>query len=32
VAVGYADQAHFTRECRELSGFTPVQFVRSLAA
>jgi AraC-like DNA-binding protein len=32
VAVGYAVQAHFTRECRELSSFTPVQFVRSLAA
>jgi AraC-like DNA-binding protein len=32
VASGYADQAHLTRECRELSGFTPVQVVRSLAA
>lgn len=32
VAIGYADQAHLTRECRELSGFTPVQFVQSLAA
>jgi AraC-like DNA-binding protein len=32
VAAGYADQAHLTRECRELSGFTPVQVVQSLAA
>jgi AraC-like DNA-binding protein len=29
---GYADQAHLTRECRDLSGLTPVQVFRSLAA
>jgi AraC-like DNA-binding protein len=31
-AAGYADQAHLTRECRELSGFTPGQVIQSLAA
>jgi AraC-like DNA-binding protein len=29
---GYADQAHLTRECRDLSGLTPVQVVQSLTA
>lgn len=27
-STGYADQAHLTRECRELSGFSPVQLER----
>ncbi|MGH9242918.1 MAG: helix-turn-helix domain-containing protein [Acidimicrobiales bacterium] len=27
VAAGYADQAHLTRECRRLTGMTPVQFL-----
>ncbi len=27
---GYADQAHLTRECRELSGLTPAELVRWL--
>ena len=28
VAAGYADQAHLTRECRELTGFTPAELAR----
>jgi AraC-like DNA-binding protein len=30
VAAGYSDQAHLTRECRELSGLTPAELVRWL--
>jgi AraC-like DNA-binding protein len=30
--LGYADQAHLTRECRRLSGLTPGQLVASRAA
>jgi AraC-like DNA-binding protein len=30
--LGYADQAHLTRECRRLSGLTPAQLVASRAA
>jgi AraC-like DNA-binding protein len=32
VAVGYADQAHMTREMRRLAGITPSQLIRSLPA
>lgn len=27
IAAGYADQAHLTRDCRRLTGMTPVQFL-----
>jgi AraC-like DNA-binding protein len=30
VTAGYADQAHLTRECRELSGLTPAELARWL--
>ena len=31
VDAGYCDQAHLTRECRPISGLTPVQLLRQYA-